>query len=83
MVTDYDCWWEAETGHTVSVELVIENLNKNIETTKTILRNALRRLPETQTCACRTALANAIMTDKALWPQNTVKKLEPLLQKYL
>ncbi len=83
LVTDYDCWWEAETGHTVSVELVVENLNKNIETAKAIIRTALRRLPEKPTCACSSALANAIMTDRKLWPDATTQKLEPILRKYL
>ncbi len=83
MVTDYDCWYEAETGMTVSIDVVIENLNKNAATAREMIRHAVRAIPEKQDCDCANALANAIITEKSLWPKSTVSKLELILKKYL
>lgn len=84
MVTDYDCWYEAETGTTVSVELVIENLNQNVENAKKVLKEAVKNMNNTTTtCTCCDALNGAILTDKALWPQATINKLGPVLKKYV
>ena len=42
LVTDYDCW---HPGHdAVSVETVIEYLNKNVRNAQMILREAVKRL---------------------------------------
>ena len=38
-ITDYDCWHEAH--ETVTVEMIIANLNKNAENAKQVLRNAI------------------------------------------
>lgn len=83
MVTDYDCWYEEETGHTVSIELVIETVNKNIATAREMIRRTVASLPLERTCRCGNALAGAIMTDKSVWPKETVNRLLPILQKYL
>ena len=83
MVTDYDCWYEAETGTTVSVEMVIENLNKNVATAREIIVKSLAAIPHERDCACHRALANAIITDRTVWPQKTIEKLELILKKYL
>ncbi len=45
MVTDYDCWWEAQTGHTVSVELVVENLKQNAATARELIRCSVAAFP--------------------------------------
>jgi 5'-methylthioadenosine phosphorylase len=83
MVTDYDCWYESESGMTVSVDAVIEILNKNVDNAKKIIKNAIRLLPEIKNCQCNQALKNAILTPKSLWPTETKDKLEPILKKYL
>jgi len=83
MVTDYDCWYEAETGMTVTIDVVIENLNKNVATEREMIRRAVRSVPEKQECDCAKALANAIITEKSLWPKSTVDKLGLILRKYL
>jgi len=83
MVTDYDCWYEAETGMTVTIDVVIENLNKNVATAREMIRRAVRSVPEKQECDCAKALANAIITEKSLWPKSTVDKLGLILRKYL
>jgi len=83
MVTDYDCWYEAETGTTVSVEMILENLHKNVDTAKKIIIETVKSLPENADCGCRHALSNSFVTDKSLWPSETVENLELILRKYL
>ena len=82
MITDYDCW-KTDEAH-VTVEMVIENLNRNASTAKAVLANVLPRIPaEPAGWSCHSALENAIMTDRKAWPSKTKKELEPLLKKYL
>ncbi|HKP72760.1 MAG TPA: S-methyl-5'-thioadenosine phosphorylase [Pyrinomonadaceae bacterium] len=81
LVTDYDCWHE---GHdAVSVEAVIEYLNKNVRNAQVIMREAVKRLGERpRGCSCDSALKNAIFTAPDLWPEATTKKLEAIIKKY-
>jgi len=81
LVTDYDCW---HPGHdAVSVETVIEYLNKNVRNAQTIMRESIKRLKnEERTCKCGSALKNAIFTPKDLWPEATTKKLDAIIKKY-
>lgn len=81
MITDYDCWKEDEPH--VSVDLVIQNLTNNAAMAKAILQSAVNRIPATPGCSCHSALTNAIMTDRNLWPKATKRKLMPLLRKQL
>lgn len=81
LVTDYDCWHEAHDA--VSVETVIEYLNKNVRNAQIIMRDAVRRLSEQpRGCSCGSALKNAIFTAPHLWPEATAKKLEAIIGKY-
>ena len=81
LVTDYDCWHE---GHdAVSVEAVVEYLNKNVRNAQVIMREAVGRLARAErACACGSALKNAIFTPPDLWPEATTKKLEAIIKKY-
>ena len=82
MITDYDCW-KADEAH-VTVEMVIDNLNRNANTAKSILTDVIPRIPnEPANWPCHSALKNAIMTDRKLWPAKTKKALQPILAKYL
>jgi 5'-methylthioadenosine phosphorylase len=81
MVTDYDCWKEDEAH--VTVDMVIENLQKNAEQAKQIVAEAIPLVPKKAGWRCHDALANAIMTDKKLWPTKTKTDLRLILQKYL
>ena len=81
LVTDYDCWHEDHDA--VSVETVVENLNKNVRNAQAIMREAVRRLAQTErACACGSALRNAIFTPPDLWPEATTKRLEAIIKKY-
>jgi 5'-methylthioadenosine phosphorylase len=80
MVTDYDCW-KMDEAH-VTVDMVIANLNKNALTAKKIIARAIPQVPREPNWACHSALKNAFLTDKKLWPATTKKNLKPILEKY-
>jgi len=81
MVTDYDCW-KLDEAH-VTVEMVIENLRRNAEQAKAIVRETIPLIPQKPFWPCHEALRNAIMTDKKYWPARTRKELQLFLEKYL
>jgi 5'-methylthioadenosine phosphorylase len=80
-VTDYDCWHE---GHdAVSVETVVEYLNKNVRNAQVIMREAVKELSgRPRRCKCDSALKNAIFTAPDIWPEATKKKLDAIISKY-
>ena len=81
LVTDYDCWHEAHDA--VSVETVVEYLNKNVRNAQIIMREAVRQLNDKPpACGCGSALKNAIFTAPGIWPEATKKKLEAIIGKY-
>lgn len=80
-VTDYDVWHTSEEP--VTVEMVIEILNKNTQVAQQAIRNLVRILPEERPCPCPTALANALITDPQKVPAQTRQKLGLLVDKYL
>ena len=81
LVTDYDCW---HPGHdAVSVETVVEYLNKNVRNAQIIMRETMKRLKTGErNCICGSALQHAIFTAPNLWPEATTKKLEAIIKKY-
>ncbi len=81
LVTDYDCWYE---GHDdVTVEMVIEYLNKNVRNAQLILKDAVKRVADKKTPNHYAgATRNAIFTAPDLWPESTFKKLEAIVGKY-
>jgi 5'-methylthioadenosine phosphorylase len=75
-VTDYDTWHD---GHdTVTADLIIENLLKNVANAKRIVADVAAALPA-RACSCANALADAIVTPLALVPEETKRDLEPIL----
>src|SRR5579884_3001173 len=81
MVTDYDCWHPHHDS--VTVDQIISVLLKNAENACTVVRETVAAMPRTRSCKCGSALAHAILTDRAKIPQATRKKLELLVGKYL
>lgn len=81
LVTDYDSWHEDNSA--VDVETVVQNLEKNSSTARQILQKVVPRLPEKRSCDCQSALQNAIMTDPSAIPEETRKKIDLLVGKYL
>jgi 5'-methylthioadenosine phosphorylase len=80
-VTDYDCWREAEEA--VSIEVIINNLKKNVENAKKILKNIVSRIPENRTCGCKDSLKYAVITDRSVISKEVKKKLDVLIGKYV
>lgn len=81
LATDYDCWHHSEEA--VTVEAVLAVMKHNIETSKAMIREAVRSLSAARTCACGDALRNAIMTPEKLISAKTKKALAPIIGKYL
>jgi 5'-methylthioadenosine phosphorylase len=80
-VTDYDVWHVSEKP--VTVEMVIETLNKNTQIAQAAIRNLVRGLKEERACECERALANALITQERGIPPETRQKLSLLVKKYL
>ena len=80
MVTDYDCW-KQDDAH-VTVEMIVQNLQKNAALAKTVIAEVVGLIPQEPAWPCHSALQNAIMTDKKYWPSKTKAELKPLLEKY-
>src|SRR6266849_6622570 len=82
--TDYDCWHESEAS--VTVEMVLGNLNANVTNAQRILRSVAQKIPgdrSANACDCSSALATAIMTDHSRIPAQAKEKYRLLIGKYL
>ena len=80
-VTDYDVWHVSEAP--VTVEMVIQTLNKNTLLAQEAVRILARNLRHERDCECEHALAAALITRKDIIPAETREKLELLISKYL
>jgi 5'-methylthioadenosine phosphorylase len=80
-VTDYDVWHESEEP--VTVEMVIETLQKNTALAQNTIVSLVDILAQQEECNCSTTLKNAIITDRAMIPESTKSKLSLFINKYL
>jgi 5'-methylthioadenosine phosphorylase len=81
-VTDYDVWHISEKP--VTVDIVIEILNRNTQIAQQAVRNLVKSGPTAEhTCTCRRALADALITRPEAIPAVTRQKLDWLVKKYL
>ncbi len=81
MVTDYDVWHES--GETVTAEMVVQNLLKNVATAKEVLRRAIPSMPSLSSCQCHKALTDALVTDSQRVPPATRERLAAIIGKYM
>ena len=81
LVTDYDCWHPDHDS--VTVDLIIANLMQNAATAQKTIAEAVGRLAGARTCACKDALATAIITRPEHVPEQTKKDLAPIIGKYM
>ena len=79
-ITDYDCWHES--AEPVTVEMVVENLFKNVATSKELLRRSIPSLNGRRDCSCESALRDAIITRKEEVPDELRRKLSPIVGRY-
>jgi len=83
MITDYDCWYLKEGVETVTIDLIIQNLQKNARVAKDILRRVIPRIPEQRSCLCASALRNTIITQRDFIPKKTKDSLDLTIGKYI
>ena len=79
-VTDYDVWHVSESP--VTVEMVVQTLNKNTVVAQEAIRFLAEDLTKNRTCDCDRALASALITRKDIIPDATREKVDLLLKKY-
>ena len=81
LATDYDCWHERHAD--VVIGDVLRILQENVATAQRVVAETLPALPSARTCACASALAHAIITDRARIPAAVKRDLQLLIGKYV
>ena len=81
LVTDYDCWHHEEAA--VTADAILEILNKNVETSKKIIKEAVGNVPADRSCPCSTAMNNAIITAPESILAETKDRLKLIIGKYI
>jgi len=80
--TDYDCW-NLEHSKDVDIEEVLQVIHANVALAKKTIASVAGALPARTGCPCPTALANAIITDRAAIPESVKRELAPIVGRYL
>lgn len=78
--TDYDVWHDEYAS--VTVEVVIANLQRNVAASRETLGRLIPRLGGERACGCGDALRNAIITPMHLAPKETLERLGPIVSRY-
>ena len=81
LVTDYDCWHPDHDS--VTVDLIVANLLQNALIAQKTIAEAIDRITGPRTCACKDALATAIITRPEHVPEQTKQDLAPIIAKYM
>ena len=80
-ITDYDCWHPDHES--VTLDMVMSNLQKNIENAKKIISKVIKELKQERRCGCGEALKFAIVTDRKLIPLKVKRDLNIIIGKYV
>jgi len=81
LVTDYDCWHPDHDA--VTVEMVIDYLNRNATNAQEIIRRTIRNLAnQTRSCKCGSALKHAILTHPEAVSSEAKQRLSAIVGKY-
>jgi 5'-methylthioadenosine phosphorylase len=80
-VTDYDCWKTEDEP--VSAQTVIGHLVANANAARKILPKVIAKIPQEANWPEHRVLDSSLVTDRKLWPEATVKKLEVILKRFL
>lgn len=84
LVTDYDCWKEEEEEDNLSIEMIINNLNKNTENVKKVIGTTIPEIAAIERdCPCCGALKNGIVTHADMVPDKVKKELDIIIGKYI
>jgi len=83
MSTDYDCWHEEEDA--VSVTSVIEIMHANVDKAKRLLDSWLSTsaAAESGSCSCHRALENGIFADLKSQPDDALRPIHALVERFL
>lgn len=82
-ITDYDCWHMDQAVESVSVEMIIQNLCRNVDVSKKIVKTVLPKLAKERSCVCASALKDSIVTRPEFIPTKTKKDLKLIIGKYV
>jgi 5'-methylthioadenosine phosphorylase len=80
-VTDYDCWHPSHDS--VTLEMILNYLNKNVANAKAILKLAIPAVGKLKSFSAADALKFAIVTNRDVIPSQKIKDLEIIIGKYL
>lgn len=81
LATDYDCW--NENAGDVEIEHVLAVLNRNVDLAQRTIRRAVAQMAGGRSCDCRSALKDAIITERSRIPKKLKTALRPIIGKYL
>lgn len=81
LATDYDCW--NESAGDVEIEHVLAVLKSNVDLAQRTIRRAVTELTHARSCACASALKDAIITQRSRIPKKLRADLRPIIGKYL
>lgn len=82
LVTDYDCWHPDHDS--VTVEMVIEYLNRNSENAQKLIAGAVARLAGAErACKCGRSLRHAIITSPDKISPEAKERLKAIIGKYV
>ncbi len=80
-VTDYDVWHLSVAP--VTVEAVLQTLDRNSQLAQDAIHRLARDLQAERDCDCENALAGALITRRDVVPIATIRKLQPIIKKYI
>ena len=81
MATDYDCWHPDHDS--VTVDLVVANLNKNVQRAQATIAALVPAIARTRTCTCGDALQSSIMTSPEAITPESKERLGVLIGRYV
>jgi 5'-methylthioadenosine phosphorylase len=82
LVTDYDCWHQSVKA--VDIGEILRVMRLNVEVAQKAVANVTQALAaRRRTCACGHALKDAIITDRAVIPRETIERLRVIIGKYV
>jgi len=82
LVTDYDCWHPEHDS--VTVEMIIDYLNRNAENAQKLIASAVARLAgKPRSCKCGDSLRHAIITSPNRISPEAKERLKAIIGKYV
>ncbi len=81
LATDYDCWHESADD--VDIAEVLAILQRNVQVAQEVIDRTVPRLPRERSCACRTALQQALITAPERIPAAAKERLGLLISPYI